>query len=89
MHHELKISPSYFQAVIDGKKTFEIRKNDRGFNAGDTVLLREWCGEYKGYYLSHDERYTRRTYAAIIGYVTSYEQQPGYVVFSLLSNSAP
>lgn len=48
MHHELKIEPPYFQAVIDGRKTFEIRKNDRGYNAGDTVLLREYDDTSKG-----------------------------------------
>jgi hypothetical protein len=87
MHHELKIAPPYFQAVIDGKKTFEIRKNDRGYNAGDTVPPREWDGAEKGHHLSHDERYTRRTHSATIGYVTAYEQQPGYVVFSLLADN--
>jgi len=88
MHHELKIAPPYFQAVLDGKKTFEIRKNDRGYNAGDTVLLREWDGTENGSYRSRDERYTARTFAATIGYVTGYEQQPGYVVFSLLTDNA-
>ena len=88
MHHELKIEPPYFQAVIDGRKTFEIRKNDRGYNAGDTVLLREYDDTSKGYYLSPDQRYTGRTHAATIGYVTGYEQQPGQVVFSLLPDNA-
>ena len=86
MHHELKILPPYFEAVIDGRKTFEIRKDDRGFQAGDTVTLREYDPEYKGYYRSEEGRYTKRKHAATIGYVTAYEQQQGYVVFSLVSN---
>ena len=30
MRHELKISPKYFDAVAQGIKTFEVRKNDAG-----------------------------------------------------------
>lgn len=86
MHHELKILPPYFEAVIDGRKTFEIRKDDRGFQAGDTVTLREYDPEYKGYHRSEEQMYTGRKHSAGIGYVTAYEQQPGYVVFSLVPN---
>lgn len=46
--HELKILPMYFQAVWEGVKKFEARKNDRNFKVGDIVLLREWDGEYTG-----------------------------------------
>lgn len=45
MKHELKIWPQYFKPVIDGLKTFEVRKNDRGFQAGDIVSLQEWDPE--------------------------------------------
>lgn len=38
---ELKILPKYFKAVQSGEKTFEIRKNDRDYEVGDTLLLRE------------------------------------------------
>lgn len=40
--HELKIWPVYYQAVRNGSKTFELRKNDRGFQKGDRVVLREF-----------------------------------------------
>jgi len=42
MEHELKTWPQFFQAISTGRKTFEVRKNDRGFNAGDVLRLREW-----------------------------------------------
>lgn len=46
MIHELKVSPEYFKAVISGKKTFEIRKNDRPFHIGDLLALNEFDGQY-------------------------------------------
>lgn len=45
---ELKISPQYFDDVDSGKKPFEVRRDDRPFAVGDTLLLREWSGDYTG-----------------------------------------
>ena len=42
MLHELKTYPKYFQETIEGNKLFEIRKNDRNFQVGDVLLLKEW-----------------------------------------------
>lgn len=49
MRHNLKTWPEYFQAVIDGKKTFEIRKNDRDFKVGNELLLQEYDPEQETY----------------------------------------
>ncbi len=43
--HELKCWPQYFGPVRDGRKTFEIRKNDRGYQTGDVLLLHEYDPE--------------------------------------------
>lgn len=40
--HPLKVEPPYFGAVVDGTKPFEVRRNDRGFQRGDFLLLHEW-----------------------------------------------
>lgn len=49
MEHKLKILPEYFEAVKSGSKSFEVRKDDRGFQAGDTLFLQEYeNGEYTG-----------------------------------------
>lgn len=42
MKHELKIWPVYYERVANGSKTFEVRRNDRNFQMGDEVILREW-----------------------------------------------
>lgn len=44
MEHRLKIMPEFYRAVVDGRKTFELRKDDRGFSVGDELVLREWDG---------------------------------------------
>lgn len=40
--HELKCEIAYFCAIYDGRKTFDVRFDDRGFAEGDELLLREW-----------------------------------------------
>ncbi len=49
MTHRLKIWPRYFKAVCEGKKTFEVRVNDRGYQVGDVLELQEWCPINKEY----------------------------------------
>lgn len=38
-HHDLKCILPYFNEVKELKKQFEVRRNDRDFQAGDTVTL--------------------------------------------------
>jgi len=40
--HYLKEWPRFFEAVASGDKTFEVRRDDRGFEVGDMLVLREW-----------------------------------------------
>jgi len=59
-HHDLKCWPAYFQAMVDGRKPFEVRKDDRKFEAGDALRLREWdehLQQYTGRGLSCDVTY--------------------------------
>lgn len=42
MIHELKTESKYFKEVCKGKKTFEVRKDDRPFKVGDTLKLIEY-----------------------------------------------
>ena len=38
---EKKILPDYFQAILDGKKKYELRLNEFEIDEGDTLRLRE------------------------------------------------
>jgi len=78
----LKTEKPYFQEVVNGKKNFEIRKNDRDYIAGDYIQLLEVEPVD-----DHLHRYTGRFVCAKIGFVTNYQQQIGFVVFSLLEIS--
>lgn len=73
--HELKTEPPYFQAVLDGRKRFEVRKNDRGFEEGDKLLLKEYDADV--------HVFTGRRIEVTVTYITDYEQQPGYVVLGI------
>jgi|GEM_PF-485846 len=47
--HELKISSVHFTEVLAGRKTSEVRLNDRNYQVGDCLNLREIeNGEYTG-----------------------------------------
>lgn len=49
MNIEKKCVPNFFQDVLDGKKTFEIRLADWRCKTGDIFILREWCPKTKSY----------------------------------------
>ena len=73
--HKLKTLPKFFRVIEDGQKTFEIRKNNRNFTVGDTVILQEF---------STSKGYTGRQLLVTITYVTNYQQKAGYVVFGFV-----
>lgn len=70
--HELKILPKYFSEVLGRVKNFEVRKNDRNYAVGDTLLLREWDGT----------AFTGRHLLRRVGYILSDPEyvKEGYVV---------
>ena len=84
VEHDLKCQPPYFQSLIDGSKTFEIRFNDRHFGVGDVLKLREWNAPTNDFPGEYTGRYTYQT----VSYVTDYNQMDGYVVLGLSRESA-
>jgi hypothetical protein len=63
--HELKCWPDFFEKVVAGKKTFEVRRDDRNFMIGDRLLLREF--EVKP--AQEDSDYTGRECTVEVTYV--------------------
>lgn len=61
MRIEKKAWPAYFQAILDGRKTFDLRLADFAVEPGDTLHLREWDPETEGY--------TGRELTRQVGYV--------------------
>ena len=45
--HKLKCWPEIFEAFVECKKTFDIRFNDRDYQVGDIIKMREWNPDNK------------------------------------------
>lgn len=88
MQHEIKCWPQYYCRVIDGAKTFEIRKNDRGYQPGDMVVMREWNPDLHGVddgktgVYQEPKGYSGRKCSFMIGYVLPIDADR--VAFSIL-----
>lgn len=71
--HELKSWPTYFKPVADRVKTYEVRRNDRGFKVGDRLWLREWDPsemEYTGESLVAEVTHALSNYEGIsVGFI--------------------
>ena len=49
MKLEKKVWPEYFEAILSGRKSFELRLGDFNCKPGDVLVLREWKPETKKY----------------------------------------
>ncbi len=73
--HDLKIWPGFFSMVLTETKTFEIRKNDRGYCVGDRLILREFDPD--------TQSYTGRVLSRVVTVLSDYEQKPGFIVLGI------
>ena len=73
--HELKIAPEYFEKVLSKEKTFEFRYNDRNYQVGNILNLKEYeNGTYTG----------RETNVEITYILQDFEGlQPDYAILSI------
>ena len=75
--HHVKTWPAYWEAIADGRKTFEIRIDDRRYAEGDTVYHHEWDPDASVR--------TGRVMRAQVGYVLhgpAFGLAHGFVVFA-------
>lgn len=78
--HSLKTWPEYYEEVEAGRKTFEVRVDDRGIMPGDIVRLQEWDPD------PDVQAYTGRQRLFIVGYVLRGWSglAPNHIAFSLI-----
>lgn len=78
--HELKTIQPYFDELISGQKTFELRKFDRDYEIGDYLILQE--------YFPDTNSYSGREQNEVIGYILSdavkFGLKKGYCILGFL-----
>lgn len=80
--HRVKCWPDLFAAVQSGEKTFEYRRNDRGYATGDYVILHEWDPT--------TETYSGKTLSVRVGYMLAGMGVPeDYCLFSVQLTEVP
>lgn len=86
IEHVLKCWPQYYDPIERGEKPFEVRRDDRGYQKGDVLVLQR-TSDKSPYYVEYDahgkvKHEMRRT----ISYILTGGQfgiEPGYVVLGL------
>lgn len=73
--HTVKIAKMYYEDVKSGKKSFELRKNDRGYKQGDILRMLEYAeGEWTGREMVAEVTYLLKDYAGL---------EEGYCIMAL------
>ena len=86
---EKKVWPEYFEKILSGSKTFELRLNDFDVEEGDELFLREYdpkTKEYTGRELRRKAGFVGKWKISDLNIFWSEEEikQKGLVVISLL-----
>lgn len=87
--HDLKTDPDVFEAVFNEYKNFEIRKDDRGFEVGDSLELMET--RYTGAEMAEGKKleYTGRVVSVEVKYILRgpiYGLADGWVIMDITEN---
>ncbi len=96
--HTLKVEHEYMDALKGGEKTFEVRRDDRGYQRGDTLILCRYgkCREsgHSYGYMDHKGRVVSKwpehesvdRTERVISYILTgghFGIEPGYIVLGL------
>lgn len=84
--HELKTLAPYWDALKSGEKTFEVRRDDRGFQRGDILVLFRMRDDDPESFDRHLSDSSRKLLRFKITYILTGGQlgiEPGYVVMGL------
>ena len=88
--HILKTNAEYWEAVRTGEKMFEVRRNDRGFQIGDALILRRQSKDAVGNFVedrSRDNRpYELRCRVTYVLPGGQFGIDPDYVVLGMASD---
>lgn len=96
--HVLKTLPDYWRAIERGDKNFEVRRDDRGFQRGDVLVLRRVTSDHrrepevKRQARSWSEETTYHDLRRRVTYVLTGGQfgvKPGHVVLALAPEEEP
>lgn len=79
--HRVKCWPQYFKAIRSGEKTFEVRRDDRGYQRGDTLVLVEFDPSLVLLFRESGETEEREITWIFTG--GQFGIEPGYVVLAL------
>jgi len=68
--HQLKCWPPGYEHLLDGRRRFDVRKNDRMFKVGDVIKFREFVPKMHAAKFGQDnEYYTGRNFFMRVRYI--------------------
>jgi len=74
--HELKVDTAYFDALASGEKNFESRRDDRGFQKGDVLVLRRFGRDS----ITGSIGYLQRRFTVIPGAADTVRRRISYIL---------
>lgn len=79
MVHTLKTIQPHFENLLNGIKTFELRKDDRPYATGNVLLLKEYDLQAKTY----SGREIKMTVTHVLRNAPEFGLLPGYCILSI------